>query len=141
MPDSLITAAMLAVVGQAGESRTATVERGAIQRFAEAIGDGNPAYPDLAPPTFLRSVGVAIPTLPDGDSIPRVLDGGSEWAFGTPVRPGDEITFSTILQDLTERDGRLGAMVIATYLTTFVNQDGIRAATQRNTVIRMAATE
>jgi acyl dehydratase len=141
MLDSLITPAMLAVVGQAGESRTATVERGAVQRFAEAIGDDNPAYPGLAPPTFLRSVGVAIPTLPDDDSIPRVLDGGSEWTFEAPVRPGDEITFSTVLQGLAERTGRLGSMVIATYLTTFVNQEGVRAAMQRNTVIRMAATE
>ncbi|MEE8517822.1 MAG: MaoC family dehydratase N-terminal domain-containing protein, partial [Dehalococcoidia bacterium] len=96
MADSLITPAMREAVGRTGEARTATVERGAIARFAEAIGDDNPAYPDVAPPTFLRSVGLATPDMPDGDSLPRVLDGGSEWTFSTAVRPGDVISFSTV---------------------------------------------
>ncbi|MEE8518253.1 MAG: MaoC family dehydratase N-terminal domain-containing protein [Dehalococcoidia bacterium] len=139
MADSLITPAMREAVGRTGEARTATVERGAIARFAEAIGDDNPAYPDVAPPTFLRSVGLATPDMPDGDSLPRVLDGGSEWTFSTPVRPGDVISFSTVLENLVERSGRLGAMVIATYATEYANQDGVVVAVQRNTLIRMAA--
>lgn len=138
--NQLISPAMEAVIGQAGEARTAAVERGAIVRFAEAIGDANPAYPDVAPPTFLRSVGLAIPTLPDQDKVPRVLDGGSEWTYGVPVRPGDTISFATVLESLTERSGRMGAMLIATYRTEYTNQSGELAATQRNTIIRMEPT-
>jgi hypothetical protein len=138
MPDDgIITTPMRQAVGRPGESRVVAVERGAVARFAAAIGDDNTAYPDVAPPTFLRSLGLAIPTLPDADSVPRVLDGGSEWTYGAPVRPGDEITLTTTLSSLTEREGRMGPMLIATYVTTYVNQSGELAATQANTVIRM----
>lgn len=136
---AILTPAMQAAVGIDGEARTALIERGAIQRFAAAIGDDNPAYPNVAPPTFLRSVGLAIPTLPDGESVPRVLDGGSEWTYGEPVHPGDSITFVTQMETLMEREGRMGSMLIATYLTRYTNQRGELAATQRNTVIRMPA--
>lgn len=137
MADSIITTAMQATVGVSGAPLTAVVERGAVQRFAEAIGDANPAYPDLAPPTFLRSIGRAIPALPDAEGVPRVLDGGSEWIYNAPVAAGDTITVRTQLESLAERAGRMGSMLIATYLTEYTNQHGELAATQRNTLIRM----
>ena len=136
---SILTPAMQAAIGRDGEPRTALIELGAIQRFAAAIGDDNPSYPDVAPPTFLRSVGLAIPPLPDSETVPRALDGGSEWTYGEPVRPGDAITFVTQMDTLIEREGRMGGMLIATYLTRYTNQRGELAATQRNTVIRMPA--
>ena len=136
---SILTPAMQAAVGIDGEARTAIIERGAIERFAAAIGDDNPAYPDVAPPTFLRSVGLAIPALPDGETAPRVLDGGSEWTYGEPVRAGDAITYVTQLEALIEREGRMGSMLIGTYVTRYTNQRGELAATQRNTLIRMPA--
>src|SRR5689334_22289720 len=57
----------------AGVARTYEVERGAIRRFAEAIGDSSPLFNDeaaarrtrfggmIAPPTFCRSLGSPIP--------------------------------------------------------------------------------
>jgi len=136
-PTSTLTPAMQAAVGKPGERRTAIVEWGAVVRFAEAIGDGNPAYPDVAPPTFLRSMGRATPDLPDAATVPRVLDGASEWHYGPPVRPGDAIDLTTVLESLREREGRMGPMLIADYVTTYVNQRGETVATQRSTVIRM----
>src|SRR5436309_63808 len=53
-------------IGKVTESRTVEVERGAIRRFAEAIGDSNPVFNSetearksrfggmIAPPTFCR---------------------------------------------------------------------------------------
>ena len=134
---SILTSAMQAAVGSVGERQTATIERGAVRRFAEAIGDANPAYPDVAPPTFLRSLGRAVPDLPDADSVPRALDGGSEWSYGPLVLPGDVIEITTTLDSLKEREGKMGAMLIADYVTTYLNQRGETVATQRNTVIRM----
>ena len=134
---SLLTDAMRQAVGMASEVRTADVERGAIVRFAQAIGDDNPAYPDAAPPTFLRSLGLAIPALPDAELVPRILDGGSEWTYAQPIRPGDSNDVTTKLESLAEREGRMGPMLIVTYLTEYANQRGERAAAQRNTVIRM----
>ena len=138
---SIITPNMLAAVGSSGETNTITVEPGAILRFAEAVGDLNPAYPDIAPPTFLRSAGLAIPPLPEAESVPRALDGASEWTYSAPVKVGDQITVATVLESLKEREGRMGAMLICDFLTTYINQDGVTVATQRNTVIRMRATE
>ena len=131
---------MRAAIGAPGESHSTLIERGSITRFADAIGDGSPRYrgdAPIAPPTFLRSVGLAIPTLPDADRVPRVLDAGSEWTYGAAVKAGDRITYTTQLESLAEREGRLGAMVFATYLTEYINQEGEVVATQRNTVIRM----
>ena len=137
MPDSVITPTMREPIGRAGEPSTAAVERGAIARFAEAIGDPNPAYPEVAPPTFLRSVGGAVPDLPGAETLPRVLDGGSEWTYHVAVKPGDSVTAVTTLEALAEREGRLGTMLVATYATDYTNQRGELVATQRNTVIRM----
>ena len=137
MSDSVITPTMRQAVGRAGAPTTAAIERGAIARFAQAIGDPNPAYPDVAPPTFLRSLGGAVPDLPGAEALPRVLDGGSEWTYHAAVCPGDVVTAVTTLEALAEREGRLGTMVFATYATGYTNQRGELVATQRSTAIRM----
>ncbi len=136
---TIITPAMQAAVGVVGEQQVATIEHGAILRFVEAIGDTNPSYPNIAPPTFLRSLGRAIPELPDAESVPRALDGASQWTYGPPVCPGDTVEIATTLHSLKEREGKMGAMLIADYVTLYVNQRGETVATQRNTVIRMGA--
>jgi hypothetical protein len=127
---------MYAAVGVIGEQKAAIIERGAIIRF----GDANPAYPEVAPPTFLRSLGRAVPNLPDADSVPRALDGGSEWIYGPPVLAGDTVHIATTLDSLREREGKMGGMIIADYVTQYVNQHGETVATQRNTVIRMGVS-
>ena len=149
--DSLITADMQQAVGQPLSVETFEVERGAITRFARAIGDPNPIFNEehdapatgkapsrdlIAPPTFLRSLTPAIPPLPDGDRVPRAIDGGSAWQYLAPLRPGDRITVTTRLESLTERTGRLGQMLMAVYAIEYRDQRGDQVAVQRNTLIR-----
>lgn len=136
---SLLTEKMSATIGIYSEPEHAVVERGAIERFAAAIGDGNFSYPDIAPPTFLRSVGRAIPEIPDSQSVPRVIDGGSEWTYGAIVHAGDVITYTSKIESMTEREGRMGPMLIIIYVTDYSNQDNEFVASQRNTLIRMPA--
>jgi acyl dehydratase len=124
------------------------VEKGAIIKFAQAIGDDNPLFNDeaaarktcygglLAPPTFLRSLGQLRPEMPFDLPFHRVLDGGSDWEYFQPVRPGDRITAVAAITDLRERSGRLGLMVISTIVTTYRNQFDEVVATQTNTTIR-----
>jgi hypothetical protein len=140
---SLITPAMQQAIGQAFPASTIKVERGALLRFAQAIGEANPRFtgslPDdvlVAPPTFLRSLTPSVPPLPDGASVPRVLDGGSMWEYTTLVCSGDRITAVTRLESLKERVGRLGPMLLALYVIEYINQHGEQAAVQRNTVVR-----
>ena len=136
---SLITEKMNAAIGIYSEPGQAVVERGAIERFAAAIGDGNFSFPDIAPPTFLRSVGRAIPDIPNQESVPRVIDGGSEWSYGTVIRSGDVITYKSKIESMTEREGRMGPMLIIIYITDYINQNNEFVASQRNTLIRMPA--
>ncbi len=135
-------------IGKVSETRTYEIERGAIRRFAEAIGDPNPLFNDeqaarktrfggmIAPPTFCRSLGA--PLLDVKLNMPqfRGLDGGSEWEYFEPIRPGDRITVQSKLVDLRETEGRLGPMVFITTEITYTNQFGELCAIQRATGIR-----
>ena len=136
------------VIGLESEPVTTEVEKGAIIKFAEAIGDENPNFNDeaaarlgqyrglVAPPTFLRSVGSSRPEFPFEMPFSRNLDGGSDWEYMEPVRPGDRITAVSRIADLTERAGRMGVMIIQTTVTTYRNQFDQVVATQTSTGIR-----
>ena len=63
------------------------------------------------------------------------LDGGSEWEYFEPIRPGDLITVTQYLADVHERQGRLGNMLIMVRETKYINQFGNVAALQRSTGI------
>ena len=127
---------------------TIDIEKGAIIRFAEAIGDANPLFNDeevarqsqygglIAPPTFLRSAKAGRPDLPFDIPFERALDGGSDWEYFEPVRPGDRITAVAHVSNITERAGRLGPMLITTVVITYRNQFDQVAATQTATSIR-----
>ena len=135
-------------IGCESAPRTVEIEKGAIVKFAEAIGDDNPVFNDemaardsqygglIAPPTFLRSVVSARPELPFDVPFERVLDGGSDWEYFVPVRPGDRITAVSRIDDINERTGSIGLMLIYTIVITYTNQFGQVVATQTSTSIR-----
>ena len=136
------------VIGLAGEPVTTEIEKGAIVKFAQAIGDDNPFFNDeaaarkgqyrglVAPPTFLRSVGTSRPEFPFDVPFNNNLDGGSDWEYMEPVRPGDRITAVSRIENMIERAGRMGTMIIQTTVTTYTNQFGQVVATQTSTGIR-----
>lgn len=127
---------------------TTEVEKGAIIKFAQAIGDDNPLWNDevaarktrhgglIASPTFLRSAGTTRPQLPFELPFHRLLDGGSDWEYFEPVRPGDRITSVARIADIRERTGRLGVMIIMTTVIAYRNQFDQVVATQTSTSIR-----
>lgn len=148
-PTSFLTESMRRqAVGRKGPAVTVEVEKRAIQAFARAIGDDNPLFNDeaaarrsrhgglVAPPTFLRSVGSAWPELPFEVPFTRLLDGGSDWEYYEPVRPGDRITSASQVTDIAERTGRAGLMLFMTILITYRNQFDQLVATQTSTTIR-----
>ena len=148
MANKYVTEEARKQIGKTGESRTYEVERGAIRRFAEAIGDDNPLFNSereargtrfggiIAPPTFYRSLMAPIPEVSLGMESSGGLDGGSDWEYFRPIRPGDRITVQTKIADLRESDGRLGPMVFITTETSYTNQFGELCALQRSTGIR-----
>ena len=135
-------------IGRGSPPTLNEVEKGAIRRFAEAIGDPNPLFNDeaaardtrfggmIAPPTFCRSLGSGIPQVKLDLPGFRALDGGSEWEYHQPIRPGDRITAQSRIADIRETAGRLGPMVFIVVETGYANQFGQLCVTQRSTVIR-----
>lgn len=143
-------------VGKVSEIRIFEVEKGAIRRFAEAVGESNPLYRNeehamasrhhsiIAPPGFFgwpaRPTGQA--TLIDPaylalmDTLTergysRVLDGGIEYDFFLPVRAGDTLAATMVIQDIRERRG----VALVRTETRYVNQNGDTVAAARQTVI------
>lgn len=124
------------------------VEKGAIKSFAEAIDDPNSLWNDeaqarstryggiIAPPTFLRSLRAQHPEQLRDLPQDRLLDGGSEWEYFHPVRPGDQITGVTSIVDISDRAGRLGQMLFIITETRYTNQFDELVATQKSTSIK-----
>ena len=125
-----------ALLDRAIEPAVMAVERGHLRRFAEAVGDGNPRWEDTAPPTFLRAMLSVMPPAPELDSFPQMLDGGSDWEYGDPVRVGDVITAVTRFASVNQRAIAAGPAVFLQLETRYTNQHGAWVATQKNTLIR-----
>ena len=137
-----------AILHRESEPVSITVERGAIRRFAEAIGDDNPLWTDeayarrtryggiTAPPTFLRSISRTILLVPELEPLAHVLDGGSEWHYWKPIRPGDTITAVTQFVNVSQRTLSIGPAVFLVAEVTYTNQSNQVVAKQRSTLIR-----
>ncbi|MCE2458704.1 MAG: MaoC family dehydratase N-terminal domain-containing protein [Dehalococcoidia bacterium] len=119
--ESAITPEMRAAVGVESEAHVNEVEKGAIIKFAVAIGDTNPIYNDeqaarnsryggiIAPPTFFRTMSSGPMKVDVKSPYSANLDGGSDWEYYEPVRPGDRISVTTLISNIFERPGRLGS--------------------------------
>ncbi|TDC79655.1 MaoC family dehydratase N-terminal domain-containing protein [Streptomyces hainanensis] len=98
------------------------VGREKIREFAHAIGDANPAYADpeaakalghpdvIAPPTFVFSITFAAaqtviqdPQL--GLDYSRVVHGDQKFAYSRPVRAGDRLSVTSVIESVSSRAG------------------------------------
>ncbi|MFU8945503.1 MaoC family dehydratase N-terminal domain-containing protein [Mycetocola zhadangensis] len=77
-----------------------------------------------------RQIGVA------GPGLKFQLNGGMEATYGAAIRPGDTITSVSRLAGYTEREGRLGHMLISTTEDTWTNQVGELVKRTQQTIIR-----
>ena len=111
------------------------VERGAIRKFAEAVGDTTEAClrGDVAPPTFPTTIRLAIPGLTY--DLARVLHGGQEYRYQRPIRAGDRLRCRARLTDVYTREGKLGLMTFFIIELEGRDEDGAPVFTGRSTVI------
>ena len=99
------------------------VGREKIREYARAVGETNPVHLDLdaaraaghadlvAPPMFAvvysaPSVGPPIFDPEIGLNFAMMVHGGQQFEWGPLVIAGDEITTTTSVKDISERDGR-----------------------------------
>jgi acyl dehydratase len=151
-------------IGKTVGTSTFQVEREAIRRFADSIGDYNPLYWDqdyakksrygsiIAPPGLIcapwynnRRVAWGGKDPGAEEIIPgpnmakagygRILDGGVEWEFLHPVKAGDTITAEMKIKDVFEREGKSGKMAFTIRETTYTNQNGKVVAKARGTAV------
>ena len=134
-----------------------SVERGAIRRYAEAVGDPNPLYDDveyarrskygeiICPPGFFgwpvkvsaAAMEIMAPVFEAvfKAGLLRILDGGIEYEFFQPVRAGDTLSWYARFADVAEREGKSGKMVFITMEITYINQNGDTVARRGQTFI------
>jgi hypothetical protein len=152
---SVITDEMRARIGVESEPTPYEVDNTGCRQFARAVGYTDPVFYDeaaakakgyrgiLAPAGFLGHP-VYDPAKPprgaesSGMNIPykRVLNGGTDVEYFADVCAGDRLTATTKLSGLTEREGRMGPMLIVEMETAFRNEKGEVVAIQRGTAIR-----
>ncbi|MEV5802557.1 MaoC family dehydratase N-terminal domain-containing protein [Streptomyces collinus] len=98
------------------------VGREKIREFAEAVGEGNPAYTDpdaakafghsdvIAPPTFVfsitfRAAGQVIEDPQLGLDYSRVVHGDQKFAYVRPVRAGDRLSVTSTIEGIKSLAG------------------------------------
>lgn len=98
-------------MGDASEQIRFDVEKGAIVRLAEAIGDDNPAYRDgsIAPPTFPTTFNFRLP-IPSLRAIDpaRFIHGEQEYTYERPLRAGESVICQAKIARVTEKETKLG---------------------------------
>ena len=156
------------LIGTSGGPKLYEVEKGAIRRFADAVGDGNPLYQNeeyartskygtiIAPPGFFgwpsdqaRNSPLAVDIPPELESaftrsgypLSLVLDGGMEYEFFMPVRAGDILQAVTTVRNLRERRNETGSIIVSFLDTIYHNQDGALVAKQQLMFVRRSLNQ
>jgi hypothetical protein len=125
-------------VGDASEPMTFDVERGAVIRLAEAIGDEQAAYSEgtAAPPTFPTTFNFRLPVESLRAIDPaRFIHGDQEYVYERPLRAGDRITCVAKVADMNEKETRLGKATFVGVETEGRDEAGELVFTGRATVI------
>lgn len=109
------------IIGNTSSQTKNLVEKGAVKKFAEAIGDMDPLYSDeevgkrsiyqqnIAPPTFpvtfeyARIEGLDLPTK-------GLIHGEQSFHYRRPLVVGDVVYCSAKVADYYERAGKMGTM-------------------------------
>ena len=152
---SVITDQMRSRIGVESEPVRYEVDNTGCRQFARAVGYTDPIYYDedyarskghrgiVAPVGFLGHPVIAPgqpARVPEAFrlEIPykRVLNGGTDIEYFADVCAGDKLTAATKLTNLTEREGKVGPMLIVDTETIFRNEVGETVAIQRGSAIR-----
>lgn len=123
------------LIGKSSKPVQNEIEKGAIRRFAEAIGDPNPLYRDpdyaattrygriIAPPTFCITLDCGVI---EGLNVKAdgLIHGEQEFRYGRPIHAGDLLTCSMTVKDIYGRNGKSGGMTFVVVEQEGYNQHG-----------------
>jgi acyl dehydratase len=111
------------LIGRESEPTVHEIEKGAIRRFAEALGDPNPVYVEevaaraAGSPTLVAPATFAV-ALTSNERFRHSLDLGTrsilhseqQFEYARPIVAGDRITVRSKVADVQERAGASGPM-------------------------------
>jgi acyl dehydratase len=134
------------VVGRRSNTVSNWVERGAVRKFAEAIGDDNPLYYDedaarrsrygrlIAPPTFPITFDYGVI---EGLTLPTagLIHGSQTFEYNRLIYVGEEFRCYGVLENTFERSGRMGAMTFLVFSRIGEDDGGKAAFTMSATLI------
>lgn len=149
--ESLITNKVMAAIGVEVIGPPELIELKAIKDFAKAINWPDPPNPlhfdekyaektrfhgIIAPWSFYTCLGRNVPRQRLPLPPARVgMNGGNDYEYFLPIRPGDVITTRSKIIDIVEREGRAGKLILTTSERTFTNQRGEVVGIARGTGI------
>ncbi len=133
-------------VGKRSEAVSNVVEKGAVRKFAEAIGDPNPLYIDeeaakesrygrlLAPPTFPRTFeyGEVEGVGPPGQGF---IHGEHRIRYERPLLVGEEVLCYAEVKDYYEKEGREGTLGFLISERVGESPEGERIFTMTDTAV------
>jgi len=141
-------------IGRSSPPTLNEVEKGAIRRFAESLGDYNPIYYDeeyaralgyptiVAPPTFPASFHSAADLRELlGVGIKSLLHAEQGFEYERPILAGDRIYVSTRVADVLERQGPAGKMDVALIQDEGRDEEGNLVFKARRTLVVRATRE
>jgi len=141
-------------VGRGSPPTLNEVEKGAIRRFAEAIGDFNPIYYDdeyakaagfptvVAPPTFPASFHSAADLRELlGVGIKSLLHAEQTFEYERPIFAGDRIYVATRVAEVLEKPSATGKMDVAVIEDEGRDEEGNLVFKARRTLVVRAAKE
>ena len=141
-------------IGRSSPPTLNEVEKGAIRRFAEALGDYNPIYYDeeyarasgyptvVAPPTFPASFHSAADLRELlGVGIKSLLHAEQSFEYERPILAGDRIYVATRVADVLEKPGPAGRMDVAVIEDEGRDEEGNLVFRARRTLVVRAAKE
>ena len=146
-----------ALIGFTAEPVVMEVERGAIKRFCEAVGDSNPLFTDeeyakngpygdvICPPGFFGWPIKPAPIMAEPTAtmtaefakagFPGLLDGGIDYEIYIPIYSGDVIVSSAKIADVYEREVKGGKSLFGVIEITYTNQSGDMVCKARRILI------
>jgi acyl dehydratase len=133
-------------IGKRSNKVKNTVERGAVKKFAEAIGDLHPIYFDeetgknsrfktnIAPPTFSRVFDYGVIK---GLSLPNkgLIHGEQTYHFERPLLVGEDVYCYSEITDYFEKAGTHGEMGFLILQSFGEDQSGTVIFSSKSTVI------
>jgi acyl dehydratase len=150
----VVTDSLKQLIGQKENPVVMKIEEGAIQRYANAVGDKNPVFVDveyasrskwgrvMAPPGFTGwpvSSGFDMfklfERLAKAGAPLGLLDGGVEYEFLAPIGSGDILVMDIKIAGIEGRETKMGPTMVTTIESTFTNQHGAAVLITRNTFL------